>query len=75
MDGEFDCLRCRARMELGFIPDSRDAGYVKPYWHPGAPESSFWTGLKLTPGKHAVVAHRCPQCGHVELFAPEEEPQ
>ena len=37
----------------------------------GAPEKSFWSGLK-TSGReqHAVVTFRCDGCGYLESYAP-----
>jgi len=60
-------------MEPGFVIDKgQPYGSVSaPEWAEGAPEPSFWTGLKLKGReRHAVVTFRCPRCGFLESYAP-----
>ena len=67
---EPDCPKCRARKELGLIIDSAHGGMVEPQWLEGAPEKSFWRGLKVKgKEKHPVRTFRCPSCGYLESYA------
>lgn len=54
------------------MPDAAGSGAVQGHWVPGAPEWSWWQGLRLK-GKRRlpVIAYRCPKCGRLELFAPD----
>ena len=62
--------KCTERMEEGFILDVAARGYGQATWVQGPPESSFWTGLKLS-GKtrRPLVAVRCLRCGYLETYA------
>lgn len=69
------CPDCQRRMEGGFLlnglpgQSSLSAGQ----WVEGAPEKSFWSGLKLKGRRRlAVYAWRCPGCTQVRLFAPDD---
>ena len=66
------CPKCNATMEEGFIVD-RTYGKSQPMvetWVEGAPEISFWTGLKMR-GKEKleVATYRCEGCGYLESYA------
>ena len=65
------CPKCDGMMEEGFILDRGhfNAAAVSE-WIEGAPESSFWTGLK-TGGreKFQVMTYRCADCGYLESYA------
>lgn len=66
------CLRCQGPMEPGFVVDRGHANsQQQQQWVEGAPERSFWTGLK-TKGKeqHTVTTYRCDRCGLLESYAP-----
>ena len=68
-----NCPKCQGMMEEGFIIDRGHANALMAAdWVEGAPEHSFWTGLK-TKGKdrYRVVAMRCQLCGFIEHYAPE----
>jgi hypothetical protein len=58
-------------MEEGFVPDRGDHSRVVPsLWVQGAPEKSFFTGVKLRgKQKHEVTVYRCPRCGLMKLYA------
>ena len=47
MPNRLECPRCRGTMDAGYVMDHTDhsVGAV-PQWVEGAPEKSFWTGLK-----------------------------
>jgi hypothetical protein len=58
-------------MEAGFIPDLGEANMANtPQWTDGAPERSFWLGLKLR-GKERIpiTTYRCPRCGLLQSYA------
>jgi hypothetical protein len=40
-------------------------------WIDGAPEPSFWSGLKLKGHQRLpVTTYRCSACGYLESYAP-----
>ena len=65
-----ECPKCRSRMEEGFIQDAGQHGVQTGKWIEGAPEKSFWTGVK-TKGKRQFEVHtyRCSRCGYLEAYA------
>jgi predicted nucleic-acid-binding Zn-ribbon protein len=65
-----ECPKCRSSMEEGFIKDESYGTTYPSQWVEGAPEKSFWTGLK-TRGKDQVVVStfRCVNCGYLESYA------
>lgn len=65
------CGKCGGATAEGFIFDRGDGDYRRQQtWVEGAPQSSFWTGVK-TSGKTAflVRAMRCAGCGFLEFYA------
>jgi hypothetical protein len=64
------CPKCQAEMEQGFIADQTYGGVLASRWVEGAPEKSFWTGVK-TKGKEDVEVrtYRCSGCGYLESYA------
>lgn len=65
-----ECLRCRTRMEPGFVADGTESGYAQEKWSPGTPKVSRWTGLKVNKEETVpVITMRCPKCGGLESFA------
>jgi hypothetical protein len=63
------CPKCGSPMTTGFLLDAAQSMKVAE-WVEGAPEKSFWTGLKLTRRRRfPVVADRCERCGFLELYA------
>jgi hypothetical protein len=61
-------------MQEGFVFDRGDYSVkMKPVWVEGAPEESFWSGLK-TKNKtmYTVRAFRCPDCNYLEFYTAEE---
>ena len=66
-----ECPSCRATMDEGFMIDRGHANAVRVgEWLEGAPEPSFWTGLKVR-GKERLVAvtYRCAACGLLQSYA------
>ena len=66
------CAKCGRTMERGLILDQGHHQRLNTStWMEGAPEKSFWSGLK-TSGReqHAVVTFRCDGCGYLESYAP-----
>jgi rubrerythrin len=57
-------------MESGFVQDSHEHRIRTARWIEGAPEKSFFNGLK-TKGKrqYDVVTYRCSRCGYLEEYA------
>ena len=65
------CPSCRVEMDEGFMIDR---GHVnapaQSEWVDGAPETSWWQGLKLR-GKDRIktLTYRCPRCGLLQSYA------
>lgn len=70
-----ECMRCGGPMEQGFVADK--AHYSLPEtqnWVEGAPEKSFWTGLKMKDRDILPVStFRCEKCGLLESYAGAQE--
>jgi predicted nucleic-acid-binding Zn-ribbon protein len=64
------CPRCGGSMEQGFIIDETHGTMKSQKWVGGAPEYSFWFGLKLR-GKDRldVATYRCCRCGYLESYS------
>ena len=71
MDKGMECLRCGGTLERGFVADK--AHYSVPElqkWVEGAPEHSFWSGIKLKNREVIpVMTYRCERCGFLESYA------
>ncbi len=66
------CTKCGGRVEEGFMLDAMHGGYKAEEWVEGAPERSFWTGVKVSDrSRYKLRAFRCTKCGHLELYAPD----
>ena len=69
-DKPVECLRCHAHMEAGFVGDRWENGCQQQIWVRGAPQRSFWTGLKVRKDQIVpVITVRCPTCGYLESYA------
>lgn len=64
------CIQCDGELSIGFILDQTIGGNKSAEWIAGEPETSMWSGVKVT-GKerHFVKAYRCNQCGRLEFYA------
>ena len=66
-----ECPRCNGAMERGVVADK--AHYSVPEtqkWVEGAPEKSFWQGLKMKDRDVIPVStYRCERCGYLESYA------
>jgi len=59
-------------MDEGFIIDETHGTMKSQMWAQGAPEYSFWFGLKLSGKKRLDVStYRCGRCGYLESYADE----
>lgn len=69
-DAGLSCPKCRARMEPGFLVDRTYGSDESAQWVEGAPERSFWTGVKTSGrSRRAVDTSRCTACGYLESYA------
>lgn len=68
---QLTCPKCSGHMDLGFVADKAHHSMPDvPTWVEGAPERSFWTGLKTkNRDVFVVVTYRCERCGYLESFA------
>jgi predicted nucleic-acid-binding Zn-ribbon protein len=65
-----ECPKCRSKMDEGFIQDETYGSVHASKWVEGAPEKSFWTGLKTSGKKQVQVStFRCARCGYLESYA------
>ena len=57
------CPKCKGKMVKGYIADRTDMGMIK--------KQAWAEGNKPKVGRKTkdVVAHRCEQCGYLELYA------
>lgn len=77
MSAPTECLRCKGPTSVGLVLDRGDYNIgIVQQWVEGAPETSFWTGLK-TKGRESfkVLTSRCDRCGHLESYATERVDQ
>lgn len=66
-----DCLRCKGRLEAGFVVDQTHYGTADTEkWVAGKVERSFWSGVR-TKGRdtYKVTTWRCTKCGLLESYA------
>ena len=65
-----ECPKCKAPMEEGFLLDKTHGANLNSHWVAGAPDRSFWTGVKVH-GKRLVPVRtfRCTSCGLLESYA------
>ena len=60
-------------MDVGLMPDRAKGGLEQPTWIKGAADKGFFGKIKEHDRERlAVVTFRCPKCGHLESFAPEQ---
>ena len=71
-----ECPKCRQPMQPGYLLDGRDSGgRAVSEWVEGAPEKSFWVGLKIGERRvFKVTAFRCDRCGFLETYALPDPP-
>jgi predicted nucleic-acid-binding Zn-ribbon protein len=65
------CPKCGGRMEQGFTPEQKQHATSVSLWVEGAPEKSFWSGIKTRGRKNLKIeTWRCNRCGYLEGYAP-----
>ncbi|MDB5694029.1 MAG: hypothetical protein JWO81_3092 [Alphaproteobacteria bacterium] len=71
MNRPANCPKCDGRMSTGFILDIGHGGAVTvSKWQEGAPQKSFWTGIKQRKEQQQEIATwRCERCGFLESYA------
>jgi predicted nucleic-acid-binding Zn-ribbon protein len=71
---DIKCTQCGAvGLEQGFVEDTGEGtrGYAR--WIAGALERGPFGGAKrMGRSRWQIDAYRCPQCGHLELFAAQQ---
>ncbi|CAN5423455.1 hypothetical protein BH10ACT1_BH10ACT1_10900 [soil metagenome] len=65
------CTHCNATpLVEGFVEDTGQSSYGYARWIPGPLKRGVFGGAKrLGKERWVINAHRCPNCGHLELFA------
>jgi hypothetical protein len=68
------CTHCGAEgLQTGFIEDNGESSRGYARWIPGPLETGLFGGAKrMGKPRWQIDAYRCPQCGHLELFASHE---
>ena len=68
-----ECPKCQSAMVQGFVLDfAGEGGRKVSSWIEGAPEQSFWSGLRLGDRKQfEIESWRCGRCGYLENYAPD----
>jgi hypothetical protein len=66
------CCKCEGPLVQGFVLDRTYGAIGAGEWGPGAPTSSFWTGVKRPAETLPIGAFRCSSCGFIEFYAGEE---
>lgn len=65
------CIACGKTLQDGFILDQGYGSASVAKWVEGAPEKSFWTGVRTKDrAQFDVHALRCTHCGLLHLYAP-----
>ncbi|TCL90769.1 hypothetical protein C8J38_107129 [Rhizobium sp. PP-WC-2G-219] len=69
-DLPYQCSRCNADMEEGFLLEKGDGLLSSETWISGKPVKSYLSGLNLK-GKdvYDVVTFRCSACGYLDSYA------
>lgn len=68
------CTQCGVSgLEEGFVEDRGEGSHGYTRWVAGPLERGIFGGAKRMGRQRRIIeAHRCPKCGHLELFAVEE---
>lgn len=74
MESNVRCLLCKSQTEDGFLLDRGESNRrSQQEWWAGAPNRSFWLGIKKPETVFQVRARRCVQCGFLMEFANAQE--
>ena len=63
------CAKCDGAMGEGFLLSEIQSRRAVTSWVQGAPQKSFWLGLKLPAKPVPVQTYRCQRCGYLENYA------
>jgi len=71
MDRKLNCPKCNGSMVEGFALDRTEGqGKWISTWIAGAPERSFWVGIKTSDRENIPIrTFRCSGCGYLESYA------
>lgn len=65
------CSKCDGRMDQGFVVDEGYGSVRVSRWQPGAPDKSFWLGVRQKKREQIEIqTWRCQRCGYLENYAP-----
>ena len=66
-----ECPHCARRMQPGYLLERGHHNHLGgTQWVEGAPERSFWSGLRVKNRLVLpVVTYRCERCGYLASFA------
>jgi len=64
------CSECGGEMEVGFMTDVTEAGFLQQKWARGFPVAGWFAGLKVKKEDSLLVeTHRCKSCGYLKSYA------
>jgi predicted nucleic-acid-binding Zn-ribbon protein len=74
MNQNIKCPKCEKDMQIGYLLDHGHLNSTtQTHWVEGEPQKGFF-GLKIKSKKVLPTStFRCPKCGFIELYAPEND--
>ncbi len=64
------CMKCGGRLTEGFVVDQGYGVVDVSTWQGGAPQKSFWSGIKTDKSAQLpITTYRCQRCGYLEQYA------
>lgn len=71
MEKNLNCLRCKGRMEQGFMLDHTHGAHLVSKWVKGPAVKSKWQEgtVKIPEYTLEITAYRCTACGYLESYA------
>lgn len=65
----YQCSKCNADMEEGFLLEKGDTVLSSQSWISGVPEKSLWSGISLKNKRiYDVKTFRCNSCGFLDSY-------
>lgn len=75
---DLTCLRCKSKMEEGFLPEYAHPTLLVTRWYPGVPKEADIRVMGMKVGEwlevqeknmRLVSTYRCVGCGYLESYA------
>ncbi len=66
---DLQCTICKGGLTEGYLLDRTKGGYFVTPWIAGKPEKHWFYNLDVEDKElEPVIAYKCVECGHLELF-------